>query len=1233
MIPVTLLLMLSSLTPVCGVGIRMKKSAGLIRISDDESKFPHKKASYGFYYQNIEEKEKGPDPHLQIAKFRNRLRHQHAEWYTREAMNSIKVFKRRVFVAELKEDTLVSGAASSRVPTLMESVVGKEEHGTSSRVQFNRGDIVAAADCKEVTTQTHDTCANLAGMNVLPHFERDKLSQELTYLCFDFARSEKGLSCAQLLNVGGEAGLISYAKGAREAGFTYFQTSSMNKIAPIPDFDAAQNPAKTDRKMSMNVRDIREKDVPEVRELIRRDLVPPASSASSSPSVRKFMQRAGNELEEALSSFSSFVDDYASFKVIVANDRVFGCVGFKRTKRKDVVELKHLVVSTSRRREGAGRRLIREGIAHLAKGTTIYLDTLPCMRAAASLYLSEGFRVFKRRTVGDDELCLVTYRRAAVDEASTALEGAADAMKLKTKIHDGDDDDEWWRTTKNVLVRVRDTASGEATTFVVETDRKKTKGDALAYVRLAKRTDPYARLYANPQNRKIRFERGKGVRNSLFEVVRASSSSQQQQQHAKRYAFRLGTAAYLGRTPRATTRKVETFFDALRPTMQGFVIETVLSDAFVFTTAPTISAASSATTTLPAPSSSSSSRVSAHELRSQGCTVVRNAVPSDVLLRALAHVNRAIGTPGALVRGGVQPGTVKLDGKYANAPEVMALYPERLVRSVVGDPIPPRGCQLALRFPESEDDSVRAQPLSGRRWHTDALRQGKFHPFSLLVGVALSDCARSRCGNLCVFPGKHLEIGRRTTTDRGRLAGVDDEDERAYGATVSSLAPWGDDRILPDLGPPKELMLRKGDVVLAHVDTPHRGGPNTASADIRYMAYFRIKHASLHRTIDAAALRRDPFADWTGYAMRVPQRRRRILTDAQIERFRRDGILVVPNMLSAKEAADARRKLERTMKDLCGFDSSDPKRSSEKIRALSSTDGSGGVLDIFYPQWKLKLTLLNRTYANAYADLYDATYGTNEGIYTHAFADTKVDVDEQRSPVLAHIDRVGYRLTERDSRSAGEGTDAASRARKRRLQRSLTPHLDCAPFNMNACLGKAHKRWRPIQCMLSLTDTTKSDCGGFEAIPGFHRQFEAYFRHRTDVVSKGDFTAIRYDDLLKRVRHVAVPAGAAVFWDQRIVHANSLRNAGNEPRAVVYGGFLPRVPRNIAYAQEQLRRARAYLPQCDFWLNPERGYVEGYAAMRAAKGSSAARDPIRELLSSAETTGDSGFVESILGIR
>ncbi|KAH8056178.1 sulfurtransferase [Aureococcus anophagefferens] len=271
----------------------------------------------------------------------------------------------------------------------------------------------------------------------------------------------------------------------------------------------------------------------------------------------------------------------------------------------------------------------------------------------------------------------------------------------------------------------------------------------------------------------------------------------------------------------------------------------------------------------------------------------------------------------------------------------------------------------------------------------------------------------------------------------------------------------------------------------------------------------------------------------------------RALTAEQVERFKVDGFLVVPNVLDASGLAAARRGLEASLARY-GVDASDP-ATFHGLRRLSSTNGAGGVLDLFYERWKLELSLETVKFADAYRDLLAATYATGDPLWSHPYGD-----DWDPSELWAHVDRIGCRIPE--AGEAGEtGADGKQKAgKKKRIQRSLTPHLDCCPDALHAGGGKAFPRWRPIQCLLALDAAERADEGGFECAPGFHAAFADYGR---------------------ALRPRACPASATT-------------NRKAEPRAVVYGGFLPRgVPINDAYAAEQRRRLRVGAPQPDFWIH------------------------------------------------
>ncbi|GMF14985.1 unnamed protein product [Phytophthora lilii] len=219
-----------------------------------------------------------------------------------------------------------------------------------------------------------------------------------------------------------------------------------------------------------------------------------------------------------------------------------------------------------------------------------------------------------------------------------------------------------------------------------------------------------------------------------------------------------------------------------------------------------------------------------------GYLQIRGAVALPLANAALRRINHDLGIPGSMIDGGVE-GSIKLAGNTSNSDAILDLYylsdVSKYVEALVGEGlvVPPQGAQIALRFPELGEPR---EPL-GTEWHTDGMRQGRLHPFTLLASIALSNVQEPLCGNLTVFPGSHISLQSRLTAD-GKIHGHDDECYKADSV-------WGDGT-LPDLGTPVQLLASRGDLVLAHPNLAHRGGLNF-SPDIRYQVYFRIKHKQL----------------------------------------------------------------------------------------------------------------------------------------------------------------------------------------------------------------------------------------------------------------------------------------------------------------------------------------------------------------------------------------------------
>ena len=257
---------------------------------------------------------------------------------------------------------------------------------------------------------------------------------------------------------------------------------------------------------------------------------------------------------------------------------------------------------------------------------------------------------------------------------------------------------------------------------------------------------------------------------------------------------------------------------------------------------------------------------------------------------------------------------------------------------------------------------------------------------------------------------------------------------------------------------------------------------------------------------------------------------------------------------------------------------------------------------------------------------------------------------------LQYIDRIGYRIPTSLAESIGRqqhqlktkknttqqqpqqptasSTNNKSKKKKAKpIQRSLTPHFDCCPEKYHDISNK--NKWRPIQCFVSLTTNLHPNTGGFEAVPGFHREFSSWVangRKKKEIATTaeqeqqqqsnkiphplpcvGEYTHLSpsFDkELMKRIEHIPVKAGSVVFWDNRIPHGNSYRNdplpesivddgennnvlGTSGSRAVVYCSFLPDVDINRKFVQRQLVDWKEQRPPRigDRWMKHEEDAV------------------------------------------
>lgn len=129
------------------------------------------------------------------------------------------------------------------------------------------------------------------------------------------------------------------------------------------------------------------------------------------------------------------------------------------------------------------------------------------------------------------------------------------------------------------------------------------------------------------------------------------------------------------------------------------------------------------------------------------------------------------------------------------------------------------------------------------------------------------------------------------------------------------------------------------------------------------------------------------------------------LEQKYVDEFIRSGIVVIPNILCADEVEASRRSFHKDLKKI-GCDPDNLLNTAGALTHMSSTGGAGGILDIFYSDWKLALNEHPRI-VSAYIKLLEATYAspTPSSLWGHPFGSF------QAEEVFMYIDRCCFRVS------------------------------------------------------------------------------------------------------------------------------------------------------------------------------------------------------------------------------
>lgn len=265
-----------------------------------------------------------------------------------------------------------------------------------------------------------------------------------------------------------------------------------------------------------------------------------------------------------------------------------------------------------------------------------------------------------------------------------------------------------------------------------------------------------------------------------------------------------------------------------------------------------------------------------------------------------------------------------------------------------------------------------------------------------------------------------------------------------------------------------------------------------------------------------------------------------MLTQEQIDQFKEDGFIIIENILSKEEIIKARQGLHASLKNL-GIDHDDIinyiSEPPQDIRKKSE------VSNIFYAKFKMDIHLNEKVYLIWKQIILE---GLDDN---HPFG--KFD------DVIPYIDRICWRLPDSIRQEGGLGL-----------------HLDRRP----GMAGLSNiKKYRPVQGFIALTNHYGSDCGGLRVVKGFHKKFDEYFF--SNLISKnyeetGEFFRMgskSYYKLNEQLQTLNYPAGSLVLWDNRLPHSTCDKLKGYDSREVIYLSYIPNIPINIKYSQEQTK--------------------------------------------------------------
>jgi hypothetical protein len=272
-----------------------------------------------------------------------------------------------------------------------------------------------------------------------------------------------------------------------------------------------------------------------------------------------------------------------------------------------------------------------------------------------------------------------------------------------------------------------------------------------------------------------------------------------------------------------------------------------------------------------------------------------------------------------------------------------------------------------------------------------------------------------------------------------------------------------------------------------------------------------------------------------------------LLTSELLKEFLSFGIVVIPNVLSEQEIAEARKGLHEYLINNQNINHDDI--LDGKVDVSNQVRKKGECAELFYSKFKMNIHLREDIYLT-FKDLLQHINPTHSNL----------------AP-LPYIDRVCWRLPDHIRPEGG-----------------LKLHIDRNPWT-----HKAAKKNRNVQAFVSLTDQYGSNSGGLRVVKGFHSTFDEYFAksyNEIEANASGEFYRMNGKEHTKaqnELVHIDAPAGSLVIWHNNLPHATCDKLISYDSREVLYLTYLPNEPMNIKYWKEQAKNFISNIPPPSYY--------------------------------------------------